>query len=442
MSLLNSLLKKGKSFWQKFLKLSRAKKIVAVVAVLAVLFGGYKLTLGKTSNAPQYQTTTVEKGTLITSVSSSGTVTAANSANITTQASGVVNEVYVKNGDYVTAGQNIASITLDQESSQKQAAAYASYLSATSNLNSAKSKMNSLQSALFKANQAFVTDKGANINPSDTDKADPKYIQEQADWLQAEADYNNQSGVIAAAQASLSSASLSLAQTSNIITAPISGVVSNLKLTPGLPLESQVSASQTNGTTNSQTVGSIKLEGAETQASVSLTEIDAPKVSVGEKVTMTLDAFSGKTFTGKVASIDTSGSVSSGVTTYPAVITFDSAPSNIYPNMTVSATIIVSVKDNVLLVPSSAIQTSGGVATVRVLKNGKISSVEIETGDSNDTQTEIVSGLNEGDTVITGMTSTQTGSQTTSPFGNRGFGGGTRVFTGGGGRGGGGEAGH
>lgn len=423
--------------WQRFLALSLTKKIIIVVLALVVLFGGYKLTLGKTSTAPQYQTAQVEKGTLIVSITASGSVTSANSAQITTQASGVVNDVYVKNGDYVTQGQNIASLTLDQSSAQKAAAAYATYLSAVNNLNSAKSRMNSLQAALFTANQTFVNGKGSTANP---DTSDPTYIIQRANWLQAEADYNNQQGVISQAQAALTSATLSLAQTSSTITAPISGTISNLTLTPGLPLTGgTTSSNSTNSTTtnSSQTVGNVKLEGASLQASVNLSEIDVTKVKTGQKVTLALDAFPDKTFTGIVSSIDTNGEVSSGVTNYPTIITFDSAPDNIYPNMGATATIITDVKDNALLVPSGAVQTQNEQSYVRVLKNGQISNVNVEVGKSSDTQTEIVSGVNEGDTVVIGVTSATSGSgTTTSPFGGSGLGGGAVFRTGGGGGGG------
>lgn len=436
-----------KTYIEKLVKIknallgNRKMAIAAIIIILIIGFFGFRAIRGD-QQRPQYQTAQAERGSLIISVSASGTISSGNTAAITTQATGIVNEVYVANGDTVTAGQNIATITLDRTSQQKQAAAYASYLSAVNTLNTAKSKMNSLQSALFKANQAFIKDKGSNTNPSDADKADPQYIIENADWLQAEADYNNQTGVISAAQAALSSASLSLAQVSNIITAPISGTVSNLTLTPGLPLSGSTTTSASeNGSstgTNSQSVGSITLEGGSLQAEVALSEIDIPQIKVGQKVTMTLDAFLGKTFTGKVASIDTKGSVSSGVTSYPVVITFDSAPDNIYPNMVVNATIITNVKDNVILVPSSAVQATQGETTVRVLRNAAVTQVQVEVGDSNDTQTEITSRINEGDTVVTGQTGgtqSRTGTQGTSPFGA--FGGG-RGFGGGGFRGGGG----
>ena len=423
------------ALWNSFLHLSRFKKLAVVVVLLVLIFIGAKQAVLKSASTPQYQTAQAEKGTLITSVTASGNVTNSGSADITTQSSGTVNQVYVSNGEYVTQGQTIATLILDQASQQKAAAAYASYLSAVNSLNSAKAKINSLQSALFKANQAFVNDKGSTPNP---DTSDPNYIEENANWLQAQADYNNQQGVINQAEAALNSASLSLAQTSSTITAPISGYVSSLNLTPGLPITQSNSASSTNSTsttTSSDNVGTISLPNTPVESSVNLTEIDVTKDKLGQKVTLTLDAFPNETFTGKVSAIDTNGSVSSGVTSYPTTITFDSAPKDVYPNMGVSATIITDVLDNVLLVPSAAVQTQNGQSYVQILKNGQASQVNVTTGESNDTQTEISSGLSEGDTVIIGTVSTQSSSSTTaSPFGGTGgFGGAGALRTTGGG---------
>ncbi|HVT01733.1 MAG TPA: HlyD family efflux transporter periplasmic adaptor subunit [Patescibacteria group bacterium] len=423
-----------------FLKLPAVKKVLVLIAI--VLVGGFiYISLTKKSNKPSYQTATVEKGTLVTSVTASGTVTSGNSTPITTQATGVVSEVYVKNGDYVNQGQNVATIALDQSSQQKQAAAYSSYLSAVNNLNQAKSQINGLQAALFQANQAFVTDRGV-ANPI-TD--DPQYIIEKANWLQAESNYNNQQNVINQAQAALNSASLSLAQTSATVTAPISGTISNLNLTPGLPIISSSttgsgSNSSSNSTASTQTLGNVTLDNVPLTATVDLTEIDVTKIKVGQKVTITLDAFPDKTFTGKVVAIDTTGSVSSGVTTYPTTITFDSSIDGIYPNMGVNVTIITSVTSDALIVPSAAVQTVDGSSTVRILKNGQIQTVDVEIGKSSDTQTQITSGLSNGDTVVTGTISTQRNTTTggsSSPFGggNASFGG-ARVggFGGGAGR--------
>lgn len=410
-------------------KLRLKKKLMGIV--VALFIGSFLITkiFFPSQNQSTYQTSQAERGTLIKTITASGQITAANNVAMTIQAAGVVKEVYVKNGDSVTQGQKIAELTLDQASQQKAAAAYASYLSAQNNLNSATAKMNSLQSALFKANQTFINDKGIP-NPSDSDKANPKYIEENADWLQAEADYTNQQTVIAASQASLNSASLTLSQTSSTITAPVAGTVRGLTITPGAIV--MLSSANTNSASTSQVLGSIYQTGP-IQAQVALSEIDVVNVSEGQKVTLTLDAFPDSTFTGKLISIDTNGVVSSGVTTYPAVISFDSDNSHIYPNMGVSANIITKIKNDVIMVPTQAVQTSqNGQSTVRVLKNNSPVSVPVEIGDSNDIQTEITSGINEGDTVVTSVasqTTTQT-QGTASPFsglgGGRGFGGATR----------------
>jgi RND family efflux transporter MFP subunit len=406
----------GKSW---FARLSFIKKSISIVILLGLLgFAGYTV-FGQQSNKTTYQTSTAEKGTLITSVTASGSVSSASSASITSSATGIVTEVYVSNGDSVEDGDTIAEMQLDKSSQQKAAAAYASYLSAKNALNTANAKLNSLQSALFTANQKFVNGAGTE-NPIEDD---PTYVIQRADWLQAEADYNNQKGVIAQAQAALTSASLSYAQTSRTITAPMSGIISNLTLTKGLSIASSTTSSDTT-TTSSQSFGSVVLEGGQTQALVNLSEIDITTVKIGQKATITMDAFPDKTFTGKVAAINTTGSVSSGVTSYPVTLTFDAALPTIYPNMTISASVITNVKSDALLVPSSAVQTTDGESTVQILKDGNVTSVSVEIGDSNDTHTAILSGLVEGDTVITSTSATSsTQNNTSSPFGATGFGG-------------------
>lgn len=402
---------------------SRIRTIITLIVVVIVVFGLWRH-FGQSQAAPQYQTAQVQKGTLITSVTASGQVTTANNVQVTIQASGVVKDVLVKNGDQVSQGQTMADLTLDQTSQQKQASAYASYLSAKNSLDSASAKINSLQNTLFVANQKFIND--AVVRTLAT--TDPTYIEENATWLQAESDYKNQATVISSAQSSLNAASLNLSQLSSTITAPVAGIVKGLTITPGAIVTVSSSGSNSSATT-SQVLGSIYQQGP-TQSQVNISEIDSVNVSEGQKVTMTLDAFPNSTFTGKIASINTNGVVSSGVTTYPAVISFDAGNDHIYPNMGVNATIITKVKNDVLLVPSAAVQTSNGQSTVQVLQNGQVISADVAIGDSNDTQTEIVSGLSDGETVITGTTTTtRTGSSgSTSLFGGlgggRGFGGG------------------
>jgi multidrug efflux pump subunit AcrA (membrane-fusion protein) len=98
--------------------------------------------------------------------------------------------------------------------------------------------------------------------------------------------------------------------------------------------------------------------------------------------------------------------------------------------MTATAVIQLDRKDDVVRVPNSAVQSQNGVTYVRVMKNGEMNMVEVQTGLAADDYTEITSGIKEGDTVVTSVAtvSTSTTGLTSSPFstGNRGFGGAAR----------------
>lgn len=417
-------------FWQNIRTFAaHYKKLLVLGGVVVVtLFIVWQVVSPKTAR-PQYQTATVTRGTLITTVSSSGSVSVANKVSVTTQASGAIDEVYVQNGDTVSAGQTIATVKLDQSGQQKQAAAWASYLSAQNTLNSAQATQYTLQNAEFVANQKFMNDAVANGKPTD----DPLYVEEQASWLAAEAAYKNQAGVISQAESALQSASLSYQAVSSTITAPISGTITDLTLTPGMQISGSngnTSNSTTTTTDSGQAIASIKTGGTPV-VSINIAEVDIPKVKVGQNATLTFDALPNQTFTGKVIGINTTGAVSSGVTTYPATIALDTASDNILPNMSATANIITKIDDNVLMVPSAAVQVGSNGSTVRVLQNGKITIVPVTTGDVSDTDTEITSGLSEGETVVTAVispTTTTSSGATSSPFsgigGRGGFGGG------------------
>lgn len=366
--------------------------------------------------AATYQAAEATKGTLVVLLTEAGQVAVSNKVSVVTQASGIVSKIYVKSGDTVNGGDKIADVTLDTAGQQRQAQAYSSLLSSQNNLRNAQNQLYTLQSQLFAANQRFINDRGVD-NPTDDQKNDPVYIEENAEWLAAEAAYKNQSNVIAASQASLNNASLAYRLTSGTIVVPTAGEISDLVITEGMQIGSSNTTAGSSTNTSNQTIASIKT-GNSTTVIVNVAEVDSSKIKIGQKATITFDAISGKTFTGKVMGINTTGSISSGVTTYPAVIQLDDTNSNdILPNMSATADIISEIKDNVLLIPSSAVQTVGSESTVKVLKNGQVTTVSVEVGDSSDSQTEITSGLSEGDTVITSTISTSTTtSGSSSPF--------------------------
>lgn len=147
-------------------------------------------------------------------------------------------------------------------------------------------------------------------------------------------------------------------------------------------------------------------------ATVSLNETDAAKIKADQRVTLTFDAIEDLTITGTVAEVDALGTVSQGVVSYDVKIVFDVQDDRVKQNMSVNAEIVVSSKTDVLLVSSSAIKTSGSESYVQILVDGVPQKKTVVVGDSNDTITEIVSGLTEGEEVIT--QTVKSGSTTTS----------------------------
>lgn len=410
------------------MKMSRFKKIVIIVLIAVVgLFIFSKLT-GSKKNGVQYQTAKAEKGTLVVSVTGSGEVSTANSGTISTLATGVVPKLYVKDGDEVKTGDKIAEVELDLKGQQNVSQAWSSYQSAKNTLDLAKASMYTLQSDMFTQWKKFYdaatnsTYQNSDGSPKTENRGLVEFNTLNDNWLASEAKYKTQQNVVNQAQTALNAAWLSYQQISPTIYAPISGVVSGLSLQIGSVI---VESTNTSNSAQSATkIANIKTK-ALPMVTINLTEIDVPKVKLGDKATVTFDALSNKTFTGKVISIDTAGTTSSGVTTYPTVIKLDTDSNEILPNMDASANIITAIKNDALFVPASSVKKQNGDTYVQVMKNGKPQEVSVETGLSSDTQIEILSGLSEGDTVITATiqsaNQTQSTGQSRSPFGGGGM---------------------
>lgn len=169
------------------------------------------------------------------------------------------------------------------------------------------------------------------------------------------------------------------------------------------------------------------------QAQISLNEVDAASIEVEDEAEMTFDALPDLKLSGKVYQIDVLGTLSQGVVTYNAKIVFDTDDERIKPGMSVSADIITDSKENVLILPNSAIRTWGkgnyvesldlSLLSAKDLKMARVTlltkpkRLNVEMGLSNDNQTEIINGLKEGDLVIVNTLSTaQAAAQAASAF--------------------------
>jgi HlyD family secretion protein len=150
-------------------------------------------------------------------------------------------------------------------------------------------------------------------------------------------------------------------------------------------------------------------------AEITLNEVDATEVKVGQKVTITFDAIDDLSVAGEVTNIDSIGTVSQGVVTYSAQISLDLQDERVKPGMSVSTEIITKAKQDVLLVPNAAIKSQNNIKYVQVMgTDNVVYPQEVETGISNDTYTEITNGLAEGDKVVTQTVSTSNSSKSSS----------------------------
>ncbi|MGO8671275.1 MAG: efflux RND transporter periplasmic adaptor subunit [Capsulimonadaceae bacterium] len=147
---------------------------------------------------------------------------------------------------------------------------------------------------------------------------------------------------------------------------------------------------------------------------------------LGQKADVVVDAFPKHTFHGKVTKIASGSTIQNGVVTYDVTISIKQVPKYfLRPDMTASATIETGEQDNVLLVPAVALQigTHGSTISVVTRENGQnvpvisdllrllkisgpwstttvVKSVPVRTGGTDGTNTEIVSGLTEGETIV------------------------------------------
>lgn len=201
-------------------------------------------------------------------------------------------------------------------------------------------------------------------------------------------DIDAQKALVEQAQASAASIQAKLAKAS--IIAPVAGTVTvqNAKVgeiaSPGAPM-----------------VTIISDQGLEVDADIS--EADIGKLSVGDSSSMTLDAFPGKTFSGKVTYIDPGETVIEGVPTYKTTFQFDNLGPEVKPGMTANIDVTAGRHENTIYIPQRAVLTNAdGSRHVKVFHNAKdIEDRTVTVGLRDDNgNIEILSGLNEGELVL------------------------------------------
>ncbi|HRZ95487.1 MAG TPA: efflux RND transporter periplasmic adaptor subunit [Candidatus Moranbacteria bacterium] len=380
----------------KLSELAKKNKKYIIIATIILIAGGYYWYSKSSSKntAVQYKTATVEKGTLAVSVSGSGNVIVDQSSNIDPTITGTVQNLSVSVGDKVEKGQFLFDIKND-DLSLNVTKAYASYLSSLQSLESAKANKKEARTNLDEANS--------------TNKSALKKKHEAAQIA------------VSAAEESVKSALQNYQnEKSNYsdrkVTAPISGTVNEINIKNGDDLSKLSSGSSREVPIIIGDLGTMK-------AQVQINEVDIANVNIGQEVALTFSAIDGLNVAGKVEKIDSIGTLSSGVVTYNVTINFDTLDSRIKPEMSVSASINTQTKQDVIVVPSGAVKIQNGENYVEVLNSGQTPvEIKVKTGVSNDTETEITSGLKTGDKIVTQTIGSSSTASTSSSSSNKGGG--------------------
>ncbi len=183
------------------------------------------------------------------------------------------------------------------------------------------------------------------------------------------------------------------------VRAPFDGIVTNITAKIGQPASGALAVILSN----------------QQIAQATLNEVDIVNVKVGQPATITFDALPNLTLTGKVSQVDTLGTVAQGVVSYNVQVALDAPNADIKPDMSDTASIVTKVKTDTLIVPNTAVSTKQNVSTVQVMGSDGVPVPTVVTlGLVNDQQTEILSGINEGDTIVT-QTITKTTTSATTP---------------------------
>ncbi|MGI8552665.1 MAG: HlyD family efflux transporter periplasmic adaptor subunit, partial [Dehalococcoidia bacterium] len=180
-----------------------------------------------------------------------------------------------------------------------------------------------------------------------------------------------------------------------VLRSPFAGVVVSIPATA-------TAGSQATGSTIIATV--VNPNQIEVDANVDETSI--VQLKPGQQATVTFDAISGRTFQGTVAVVTPSGTTQGGVVVFPAVVRINNQGQTIPAGLSANITVLISATPNVLAVPSRYVHRQGQGQAVDVLVNGKRDSRTVTTGVTNGQQTEIKSGLNQGDLVLAPQQST------------------------------------
>ena len=365
--------------------------IVAVIAVAAFLFSG-----GKKKEEVNFNTEKVAKVNILNSITATGTIEPVNEVTVGTQVSGIVSKLYVDYNSVVKKGQIIAELDKSNLTSQLNTAK-ASLSQAEASLKSAESDL-AYQKANYNRYKALY--KKGLISANDYESARLSYQTS----LQTVATRKDQ---IASAKEEVQRAQTNLGYAT--ITSPIDGIVVSKSVEEGQTVNANMSTPDlftiAQDLTNMQVVANVD-------------EADIGDVKKGERVSFTVDAYPNDTFEGTVTQVRLEATTTNNVVTYEVVISAPNADLKLKPGLTANVVIYTQESNGVLSVPSKALRYTPTKETIGKRKMKDVSNAKnkvwtlegntlvahkVNIGISDGTHTQVLSGIKEGQTVITGV---------------------------------------
>jgi HlyD family secretion protein len=312
---------------------SRKLWIVIGAAVLVGVLG--LLFVLRTRATPQrYSTAPADRGDVVEVVGSTGALQAVQTVQVGSQVSGTIQELEADFNDRVTKNQVIAR--LDPSLFQARLGqAQANLEAARANAEKART---ALEDSRLKAERAETLSQQQLLPQSDLETA-------RANHQSAVAGLKAAQAAVTQAQASVNQAQVDLEHT--IIRAPISGVVIGRSVDVGQTVAASLQA---------PTLFVIANDLARMQVLASVDEADVGRVKEGADVTFRVDAFPDRTFRGRVEQVRLQPTVAQNVVTYSAIISVDNPGQILMPGMTATVSVISQKREDVVRVPAAALR--------------------------------------------------------------------------------------
>lgn len=372
----------------------RTKIIIAIVVILAIAGITTASIASKGKEGTPVTFAKVERLDLTSKVSANGRIDAQRKVDLSANVMGQIVNLAVREGDVVKKGDFLLQIDQKQLAASAQGAE-ASMRAMFSDRDAARANLAEAQRIYERARTNF---EGKIIPAAELDRA-------RTSMDAARANVNAIEQRIQQARANVTAARDTLSKTT--MTAPMAGIITSLPVEEG---EVAVIGTMNNPGTKLLTIADMSV----VEAVMEVDETDIPTVKVGQRATVTVDAYPNKTFDGVVTEVGSSpmtGSSGAGAdaVNFEVKIQLTNPPAGVRPGFSASADIITGTRGKAIAIPIQALvvrEKPGTKGTdeegVYIHDAGKAKFAAVKTGLAGDTNIEILSGLTAGQQIITG----------------------------------------